>query len=160
MSRPGDARRGTAWRDEDRIVLRRLVLTGLTCEEVATAMGRSPGAVNNKINELGLTLADEMIRNAYIRRRWTEWPINEIARAMRLPVPAIVQIGQSLGLSRADMPRAKPGPKPAPKRAHEAAKARLRWAFDNRTTCREAALVWDMARVSRGMKPIGRGYSA
>ena len=158
MNAPLLAKYRTAWTSEELVSLRTLLLDGLTCAEAGAVIGRTPSATNNIINDMGWQLnKDAAIRRGYIRRRWTEWPILDIARACKLSVVQIVKIGQSLGLSTADLVTAS---KPEPKaRWQRRAHVRARWARRYRHVSREAALIWDMARVSQGLAPIGRGYA-
>lgn len=128
-----------AWSLAEVEELYRRLCDGQDVPDIASAMCRSEGSVRNTVTKRGFTLADPAIRDGYIRRRWGEASAALLAGWLHIPEAEVREHAERLGLPEDDQPTA-PHRRRGP--TAEERKARIQWAFDNRKTDPEAALVW------------------
>lgn len=151
-STPTPTRSG-AWSLAEVEELYRRLCDGQDVPDIASAMCRSDGSVRNTVTKRGFNLSDPAIRDAYIRRRWGEASAALLAGWLHIPEAEVREHAERMGLSEDDQPTA-PYRRLGP--TAEERKARIQWAFDNRKTDPEAALVWRQLADSATRQGITR----
>ena len=136
------------WTEAHKAMIRARYEAGESYAAIGITLGVSDTAIQRAIAPFGLDSEEARMRRLpnYVFR----------VRSYRSPIQMAEHLGLPLSMVHEAL-AALPSPKPKQRIADDR-RARLQWAFDNRKTDREAALLWDMARVSQGQRPVSVGY--